>query len=93
MVTESDLTLPDGRTLHLYDTGADSGRLTVFWHHGTPNIGPPPEPLFAASERLGLRWIGFDRPGYGGSSPLPGRDVASAASYVASVADALEHLS
>ena len=89
MVTESEHTLPDGRTLQLYDTGATSGTLTVFWHHGTPNIGPPPEPLFATSERLGLRWIGFDRPGYGGSSPLPGRDVVSAASCVASIADAL----
>ncbi|WP_407570137.1 alpha/beta fold hydrolase [Deinococcus altitudinis] len=89
MLTETDLTVPGGHTLHVYDTGADSGTLTVFWHHGTPNIGPPPEPLFAASERLGLRWIGFDRPGYGGSSALPGRDVASAASCVASIADAL----
>ena len=89
MVTESDLTLPDGRTFHVYDTGAGSGTLAVFWHHGTPNIGPPPEPLFAASERLGLRWTGLDRPGYGGSSPLPGRDVASVAADVAAIADAL----
>ncbi|MGY2894196.1 alpha/beta fold hydrolase [Deinococcus sp. UYEF24] len=89
MVTESDLTLPDGRTLHVYDTGADSGRLSVFWHHGTPNIGPPPAPLFAASARLGLRWTGFDRPGYGGSSLLPGRDIASVAADVAAIADHL----
>ncbi|MFC6666055.1 hypothetical protein ACFP9V_12345 [Deinococcus radiopugnans] len=47
MVTETDLILEDGRTLHLYDTGAEglSDPLTVFWHHGTPNIGAPPEPL------------------------------------------------
>ncbi|WP_407538307.1 alpha/beta fold hydrolase [Deinococcus radiomollis] len=89
MVTQSDLTLPDGRTLHVYDTGSGSGTLAVFWHHGTPNIGPPPEPLFAVSKRLGLRWTGFDRPGYGGSSHLPDRDVASAASCVASITDAL----
>ncbi len=75
----------------MYDTGADTARsqLTVFWHHGTPNIGPPPEPLFAASERLGIRWVGYDRPGYGGSAPLAGRDIASAAQMVASVANAL----
>lgn len=87
-VTESDLELDDGRTLHVYDTGGDD-RLAVFWHHGTPNIGAPPVPLFAASERLGLRWVSYDRPGYGGSTPVPGRDKASAARYVTAVADAL----
>src|SRR5215203_2680771 len=86
-----DLELGDGRTLHVYDTGADDadGRLAVFWHHGTPNIGAPPEPLFAAAARLGIRWVSRDRPGYGGSTPYPGRDVASAATYVSSIANAL----
>jgi hypothetical protein len=35
VVTETDLELRDGRTLHVYDAladGADAG-LTVFWHH------------------------------------------------------------
>ncbi|WP_262284643.1 alpha/beta fold hydrolase [Micromonospora sp. MA102] len=88
MVTETDLRLDDGRTLHVYDTGGRD-RLPVFWHHGTPNIGAPPAPLFAAADRLGLRWVSHDRPGYGGSTPLPGRDIASAAADVAAVADAL----
>jgi pimeloyl-ACP methyl ester carboxylesterase len=85
---ETDLTLADGSTLHVYDTGG-SGRLTVLWHHGTPNIGAPPRPLFAAADRLGIRWVSYDRPGYGTSTPRPGRDMASAATYVAAVADAL----
>lgn len=91
MLTETDLHLNDGRTLHVYDTGADGSpdQLTVFWHHGTPNIGAPPAPLFAASARLGLRWVSHDRPGYGGSSPVPGRNVASAADDVRHIADAL----
>jgi pimeloyl-ACP methyl ester carboxylesterase len=91
MVNELDLGLGDGRTLHVYDTGADEadGRLPVFWHHGTPNIGSPPAPLFPAAERLGLRWVSYDRPGYGGSTPDPGRDLGSAANLVSSVADAL----
>jgi pimeloyl-ACP methyl ester carboxylesterase len=91
VVTEVDLELGDGRTLHAYDTGAGvtDGRLAVFWHHGTPNIGTPPEPLFAAAEELGIRWVSYDRPGYGGSTAYPGRTVASAAPYVAAVADAL----
>ena len=88
MVTETDLELGDGRTLHAYDTGA-AGRLAVFWHHGSPNIGAPPEPLFPAADRLGIRWVAYDRPGYGGSTPRPDRDVASAAADASAVADAL----
>jgi len=90
-VAELDLDLPDGRRLHAYDTHPDGGdqRLPVVWHHGTPNVGSPPAPLFEASERLGIRWVSYDRPGYGGTSPTPGRNVGSAAVDVASVADAL----
>jgi pimeloyl-ACP methyl ester carboxylesterase len=87
MGAEIDVLLDDGRTLHAYDTGG--GDLVVLWHHGTPNIGTPPSPLFAASEPLGIRWISYDRPGYGGSTPRPGRTVASAAGDAAAVADAL----
>jgi pimeloyl-ACP methyl ester carboxylesterase len=89
MVTETDLELDDGRTLHVYDTGAGlaDGRLALFWHHGSPNIGAPPEPLFPAAEELGIRWVSYDRPGYGGSTPCQDRDVASAATYVSTVAD------
>ncbi|MEH0983219.1 alpha/beta fold hydrolase [Micromonospora sp. CPCC 205556] len=90
MVTETDLVLPDGHRLHVYDTGpGDGDRLAVFWHHGTPNVGAPPAPLFAAADRLGIRWVSYDRPGYGGSTRRPGRDVASAAELTARVADAL----
>jgi pimeloyl-ACP methyl ester carboxylesterase len=91
VVRELDLGLGDGRTLHVYDTGADDadGRLAVFWHHGTPNIGAPPEPLFEAADRLGIRWVSYDRPGYGGSTPYQDRNVALAAADVSSVADAL----
>jgi pimeloyl-ACP methyl ester carboxylesterase len=90
-VTETDLELGDGRTLRTYDTGAGDwdDRLAIFWHHGTPNIGAPPEPLFPIADRLGIRWVSYDRPGYGGSTPHPDRDVASAAAYVSVVADAL----
>src|SRR5215212_5972055 len=89
MIREFDLELGDGRTLHVYDTYGADRRLAVFWHHGTPNIGAPPEPLFAAAEELGIRWVSYDRPGYGGSTPYRDRDVASAADYVSCVADAL----
>ncbi len=97
MVTEHDLELSDGRTLHFYDAGSGDaagrgeagGTLAVFWHHGTPNIGSPPAPLFAAAARNRIRWLSHDRPAYGGSMPNPGRNIASAAADVASIADAL----
>ena len=53
MVTETDVELPDGRTVHVYDTAGEDGRLAVLWHHGTPNLGPPPEPLFAVMGHSG----------------------------------------
>jgi pimeloyl-ACP methyl ester carboxylesterase len=90
-VTEADVALGDGRTLHCYDTG-DGRRgssFPVFWLHGTPNLGSPPEPLFAAAAARGLHWVSYDRPAYGGSAAAPGRDIASAAADVAAVADAL----
>ncbi|MBB5376293.1 pimeloyl-ACP methyl ester carboxylesterase [Deinococcus metalli] len=89
MVTETALTLQNGATLHVYDTGPADG-FPVVWHHGTPNIGAPPEPLFGAATRLGLRFVAYDRPGYGGSTPRPDRPVASAAFDVLALADALE---
>ncbi|MFC5835052.1 alpha/beta fold hydrolase [Nonomuraea insulae] len=90
-IKEFDLALPDGRTLHVYDTDADDAadRLPVLWHHGTPNLGTPPEPLFPAAERLGIRWVSYDRPGYGGSTRELGRTLSSAATYARHVADAL----
>src|SRR5690349_7589749 len=90
MTDEIDVALPDGRTLHAYASGGGDGeRVAVVWHHGTPNVGAPPEPLFEQASRLGLRWVGYDRPGYGGSTPNPDRDVASAAADVTAVVDAL----
>ena len=90
-VRELEVQLPDGRSLHAYDTGSGDGdaRLTVMWHHGTPNIGVPPEPLVAVSRGLNVRWVSYDRPGYGGSTRRMGRDIAFAARDAVAVADAL----
>jgi len=89
-MNETELRLADGRTLHVYDSApGDDGRLAVFWHHGTPNLGVPPEPLAEAGEWLGIRWISFDRPGYGGSTAAPGRTIASVAADLTTVADTL----
>lgn len=86
-ILEFDITLPDGRTLHGYDTGGHG--TPVMWNHGTPNVGPPPRPLLGLAGELGLRWVSFDRPGYGGSTAHPGRSVASSATDAAALADTL----
>ncbi len=86
---ERDVPLSGGRTLHAYATEGDDDAVAILWHHGTPNRGAPPAPLFAAARDLGLRWIGYDRPGYGGSPERPGRTVADAAGDAAAVAAAL----
>lgn len=87
MVAEWDLRLPDGRALRATDSGGRGP--VVVWHHGTPHTGALLPPLLSPAADRGLRLISYARPGYGGSSPLPGRDVASAAADVAHVADAL----
>jgi pimeloyl-ACP methyl ester carboxylesterase len=90
-VQESDLVIADGRVLHGYDLGP-TGRadeLVVMWHAGTPNIGAPPDPLFKAALSLGIRWIGYDRPGYGGSAAHKGASVAAAAADAREIADHL----
>lgn len=86
-VHEFDVTLPDGRTLHGYDVGGSG--TPVMWQHGTPNTGAPPRPLLALAEVLGLRWVSFDRPGYGGSTAHEGRTIATVAADAAALADAL----
>jgi pimeloyl-ACP methyl ester carboxylesterase len=89
MVREFDVDLGAGRRLHAYDTGEGAGQTPVVWHHGTPNIGTPPEPLFDLASRLGLRWLSYDRPGYGGSTPVRDRTIGDAADDVAAIADSL----
>ena len=80
----------DGRTVRYYDTGEGSGpAATMFWHHGTPQTGRILEPVADAAARRGIRVVSCARPGYEGSSPLPGRSIADAAADVLAVADAL----
>ncbi len=81
MVNKLDVQLSDGRQLVTYDSGAKdtSDGLTLLWHHGSPQTGAPLEPLLAAAAARRIRLVSYARPSYGGSSPDPGRTVASAA--------------
>lgn len=74
--------LSDGRELVVHDAGGGD-ELTVLWLHGTPATGRPLEPLVTAARGRGIRLVSIGRPGYGGSSPLAGRNVASIAADVA----------
>ncbi len=88
---QTTVTTPDGRILGVAEYGPPDG-FPIISIHGTPGSrygGPPPDKL-DLYERLGVRAIGFDRPGYGRSTRRQGRSVVDAASDVAAIADALE---
>ncbi len=90
MPTEHVVTLRDGRELHVHASGSpDPGAPALVWHHGSPQTGALLEPLLVAAKARGIRLLAYGRPSYGGSTPRPGRDVASAARDVEQVVDAL----
>jgi pimeloyl-ACP methyl ester carboxylesterase len=76
----------DGRRLATAVYGDPDGR-PVFLLHGTPGSRLGPRPRSSVLHRLGVRLICFDRPGYGESDRLPGRQVADAAADVSAIAD------
>jgi pimeloyl-ACP methyl ester carboxylesterase len=91
MTSTGEVQFADGRVLTVHDTGVPGGpgSLTLVWHHGSPQTGALLEPLVSAAAERGIRLVSYGRPGYGGSSARPGRDVASAAEDARQVADAL----
>lgn len=80
------LTLSDGRTLEVYQSGAIDGTPILF-HYGTPSAGQPYQPFSDDAAERGLRMLTYSRAGYAGSSRNPGRDVASIAADVAAILD------
>ena len=78
----------DGRTLTYCLWGPADGA-PVFWLHGAPGSRFMRH-RDESYERTGARVITYDRPGYGGSTRLPGRPVVHAAADVVAIADALE---
>jgi pimeloyl-ACP methyl ester carboxylesterase len=86
---EHTLTLRDGRRLAYAEFGDPEGD-TVLWFHGTPGarLQLPPDAARIA-EQQGLRLVGIDRPGVGGSTPHPERTLESWARDVEQLSDAL----
>jgi pimeloyl-ACP methyl ester carboxylesterase len=78
----------DGHTLAVLEAGDESGH-AIIAIHGTPGSGLLWRGMIEDAEVRGMRLLAYDRPGYGGSDPHPGRTVADAAGDVAAIANAL----
>jgi pimeloyl-ACP methyl ester carboxylesterase len=85
---ERTVQTPDGRTLAVQEAG-DPGGKPVLVHMGSPNSRHIYGPNAADAAAKGLRLICYDRPGYGGSTPQPGRTHADCAADVRAICAAL----
>ena len=85
---ERTVTTPDGRILAVQEGGDPAGR-AVLVHNGSPNSRHLYGPHAADAAEKGLRLVSYDRPGYGGSTPQPGRSHASCADDVRTICAAL----
>lgn len=74
--------------LELHEAGDPSG-FPVVMQHGTPMSGIAYPVHDALAREQGIRLIGYDRPGYGGSPRRPRRIVADCAADLDAIADAL----
>lgn len=88
MGSEHLVAVKDGRALQVLERGDRDGK-PVLVHNGTPNSRLLYEPGVRLAERQGIRLISYDRPGYGGSTPQPGRTVADCAQDVRAIAAGL----
>jgi pimeloyl-ACP methyl ester carboxylesterase len=79
---------PGDRVLDVLVSGPEDGLALVF-HTGTPSGLVGSGPMAAAASARGLRTVLYSRPGYGGSTPQPGRQVADAAADVAAILERL----
>jgi pimeloyl-ACP methyl ester carboxylesterase len=79
---------PDGRTLAVEDAGDPGGR-PVMVHGGTPGGRRLYGRTVADATARGLRLISYDRPGYGDSTPQPGRNTADCAADARVICEAL----
>ncbi|WIM93175.1 alpha/beta hydrolase [Actinoplanes oblitus] len=78
----------DGRRIAFETLGPAHG-FPVVLLHGTPGSRLGPRPRGIVLHRLGIRLITYDRPGYGDSERVQGRDVAHAAQDVRAIAGEL----
>ena len=84
---ESRVETADGRRLRVEVAG--DGRRVVVVHVGTPNAGVLFDRWVTDAAARGLTLVSYDRPGYGGSAPQPGRTVADCAADVRAISQAV----
>lgn len=87
-MVEHRIGVRDGRQLQVREEGDPKG-VPVFSLHGTPGSRLLYGPFSSDAQAKGIRLIGYDRPGYGGSTPAYGRRVVDSAADVAAIADVL----
>jgi len=85
---EHHVAMDGGRELAVVEDGDPNGR-PVFSLHGSPGGRLLYGRHVADAARRQIRLIGYDRPGYGGSTARRGRTVGDTADDVAAIADAL----
>ena len=83
-----DLRLPDGRRLALCEVGDPSG-VVAFYFHGTGSSRLETALYADAAAAHGVRLVGWDRPGSGGSPTQPGRRLLDVVADTQTVADHL----
>lgn len=79
---------PDGRDL-MVEAMTDRSGVPCFLLAGTPNSRHLSPFWLDDAVQRGLWLIGYDRPGYGGSTAQPGRTVADCAADVRTISDVL----
>jgi pimeloyl-ACP methyl ester carboxylesterase len=80
--------MPDGRELEVLVNGPADG-LALVMHLGTPSAAVEFEQLTGPAADRGLRTVLWSRPGYGSSTPQPGRSVADVAADAVTILDEL----
>jgi pimeloyl-ACP methyl ester carboxylesterase len=88
VIDDDTVTLPDGRHLAYTSIGRHDGPVVVY-HHGAPGGRLELTTLDGDADAAGVRIVTPDRPGYGGSSPQPGRTTAEFVDDTAALADHL----
>jgi pimeloyl-ACP methyl ester carboxylesterase len=80
----------DDRRIILVREGGDAAGRAVLVHLGTPNSRILHAPHLQDAAERGIRLLSDDRPGYGSSSPQPGRAIVDCVGDVRAIIDALE---
>ena len=87
-MTHGTITTIDGRSIGFADYGTPD-QTALLWCHGGPGNRLEPSLVADSAARAGLRLIGIDRPGYGRSTPRPGRTIADGVPDALAVLDHL----